>query len=78
MVMPVVQVGKMIVGMSQVLVGVNMHMQCVFVQAKMFMKMMPIRMVVQVDMLGFFMSVVMAVAGDIGEKDANRQQGKRQ
>jgi hypothetical protein len=30
-VMPVVQIGEMVVGMGQVWVGVNMNMQCVFV-----------------------------------------------
>lgn len=64
--------------MGQVWMGVNMNMQFVFVQTKVFVKMMAIGMVVQVDMLCFFVNMVMAVPADIREKDANCQQGKRQ
>jgi hypothetical protein len=65
MVVPVVQIGKMVVGMGQVLVGVNMDVQYFFVQAKVFMKMMTIGMVVEVDMLRFFVNMVMTMPGDI-------------
>lgn len=62
--MSMMQIREMVVRMGQVLVGVNMNMQCVFVQTKVFMKMMTIGMVVQMDMLRFFVGMVMTVPAD--------------